>query len=146
EFSQGLGAENHPEGGVLQIHVGRLTHGAASKMMGSFRTQALIPGLHEIQVCVESNHTESNCETYYWMTSGDPLMPATIAMHWSEDRMLWLRVEGLEGMSYRIQMSHDLETWVDFADAPGPLTELPIPQDLSEGVPATFFRLVSGMQ
>ncbi|MGB1054540.1 MAG: hypothetical protein ACPG4V_12185, partial [Limisphaerales bacterium] len=88
----------------------------------------------------------SNCETYYWMTSGDPLMPATIAMHWSEDRMLWLRVEGLEGMSYRIQMSHDLETWVDFADAPGPLTELPIPQDLSEGVPATFFRLVSGMQ
>ena len=146
EFSQGLGAENHPEGGVLQIHVGRLTHGAASKMTGSFRTQALIPGLHEIQVCVESNHTESNCETYYWMSSGDPLMPATIAMHWSEDRMLWLRVEGLEGMSYRIQMSHDLETWVDFADAPGPLTELPIPQDLSEGVSATFFRLVSGMQ
>ena len=60
-------------------------------------------------------------------------MPAAIAMHWSEDQMLWLRVEGLEGMSYRIQMSHDLETWVDFADALGPLTELPIPQDLSEG-------------
>jgi hypothetical protein len=124
--------------------VGTVTSGTENNAILSITVRAVQAGVFHGSACAVGNYERfdaSNCADYDITITGTSTPQApTLALTQSSYGLYQLQLTGQQNVNYQIQTSTDLQTWLSWTNAIGPLFYLQLPNLAKPATKPTFYR------